>query len=692
MAPLIQSSDAQMAHAIRLLSLDMIQMAQSGHPGLPLGMADAMTALWKDHFRCSASHPHWPNRDRFVLSAGHGCAALYALNYLLGYPELSLQELRHFRQYGSRTPGHPEHDPTIGIEATTGPLGQGLANAVGMAIAEKKQRHTFGSHVYDHRIYVLVGDGCLMEGISHEAADLAGHLGLDRLIVLFDDNQITIDGPKNLSCSEDTMKRFEAYGWDTWRVDGMKAEAVSQAISQAKLSLKPSLIACQTIIGYGSEKAGLAQVHGSPLSTQDYQKTRAFFGASEGCDPFWVDPSVLKTWRYLGERLNQEAEAWYRLHPEISPSLLKGQSIQAHTVTGELSHPQIEADLSQASTPQEKDTIAHQRVQKSKERDHQNALGTFSAALSNHPSLIACYTSFLSAPPQATRQWSQKVLQVLHSLFPSLLGGSADLSGSNGTLGSASIIWNQDNPTGNYLHYGVREHAMGAIMNGIALHDTGLIPFGGTFLCFLDYMRPAIRLAALMKQKVIFVATHDSIGLGEDGPTHQPIEHLASLRCMPHLEVWRPADGPETLVAWMEALHHDGPSVLCLSRQTVQDLKRDPAESWSSFWHTVRQGVYVLQEPQQTHGVDLWATGSEVGLAQKVAALLESQGLGVRILSAPCLSRCPTSLKQKSPDILSVSIEAASTYGWHTYVGDTGLSFGIDHFGASGSQGDLYSA
>ena len=517
-----------MANALRALAMDAVQAANSGHPGMPMGMADAATVLFRSFLTFDPQRPDWPDRDRFVLSAGHGSMLLYALLHLTGYPDLTMDEIKRFRQLGSRTAGHPEYGATPGIETTTGPLGQGFANAVGMALAERSLAAQFGAGLVDHWTYAIAGDGCLMEGISHEAASLAGHLGLGKLIVLFDDNQISIDGPTDLSVSDDQLERFAAYGWHTQRIDGHDPAAIESAIKVAQAADQPSLIACRTIIGYGApNKQGTAATHGAALGEDEVAAARKALGWPH--PPFVVPSDIVQAWRATGERGRKAAVAW-------------------------------DARLAARDT---------EIVAEWSRRQAGDMPSGWAGALSAHKKRLA-----EEGPGWATRQASQEALEVINSALPETIGGSADLTGSNNTKTGGLGIFTAQSPQGRYIHYGVREHAMGAAMNGIALHG-GLIPYGGTFLVFTDYLRPALRLSALMEQRVIYVMTHDSIGLGEDGPTHQPVEHLASLRAMPGVFVFRPADAVETAECWEAALCRvSGPSVLALSRQGLPAFRR----------------------------------------------------------------------------------------------------------------------
>src|SRR5215468_7160767 len=581
-----EATHKYMANAIRALAMDAVQKADSGHPGMPMGMADVATVLFSRFLKFHASHPDWPDRDRFVLSAGHGSMLLYALLYLIGYPEMELDELKRFRQLGARTAGHPEYGHAPGIETTTGPLGQGLGNAVGMALAERLLNRRYGDEIVDHFTYVIAGDGCLMEGISQEALSLAGHLKLGRLIVLFDDNQISIDGPTNLSISDDQLERFRASGWHTAKVDGHDPEAVALAIANARaVTDQPSLIACRTVIGYGApKKQGTAATHGSPLGEDEIRGARDRLGWHHA--PFEVPKPVLASWRAVGARNAVAFERW-----QAGANRLEA-SARAH-----LTDP-IDQDV------RGKIGIAVKTLKSDFSRE---------------------------AAKLATRQSSQKVLERLLPIIPGLIGGSADLTGSNGTLTKLHTIVKPGDFSGNYIHFGVREHAMAAAMNGMALHG-GIVPYGGTFLVFTDYCRPSIRLSALMGKRVIYVMTHDSIGLGEDGPTHQPVEQLAALRPMPNINVLRPADSVECAECWELALGTEAtPSIVALTRQRLPLLRTAHTNENLSA-----RGAYVLVETKGRRDVTLIATGSEVSLAVAAAKTLQGEGIEAAVVSMPC--------------------------------------------------------
>jgi len=638
------ATHTDMANAIRALSMDAVQKANSGHPGMPMGAADVATVLFSRHLKFDASTPDWPDRDRFVLSAGHGSMLLYSLLYLTGYSGMDIEQLKKFRQLGSHTAGHPEYGHAPGIETTTGPLGQGLANAVGMALAERMLAARYGDDLVDHHTYVLAGDGCLMEGISHEAISLAGHLRLSKLIVLFDDNGITIDGKTALSVHDDQLKRFEASGWHVARVDGHDPAAIDQAITAARAADRPSLIACRTVIGYGAPtKAGSEKTHGSPLGEDEIAGARKKLGWPY--PPFEIPDELLASWRAVGARGEAVRAAW---EGRVAALDNDARGEFERIIAGDL-------PLGWEAT-----------------------LDEFRKAMSKE------------APKLATRVASQKVLEVLTVAVPEMVGGSADLTGSNGTRTSRHVAVTRDDFSGSYINYGVREHGMAAAMNGLALHG-GLIPYGGTFLVFADYCRPAIRLSALMGKRVIYVMTHDSIGLGEDGPTHQPVEHLASLRAMPNLNVFRPADVIETAECWALALKHDStPSILALTRQGVPTLRTGHTGE-----NLCARGGYVLAEASGSREVTLIATGSEVEVALAARATLEAEGVPAAVASMPCFelfARQDESYRKLvlGPGTVRVGVEAAVRQGWDALVGDDGGFVGMDTFGASAPAGELY--
>jgi transketolase len=639
-----EATHNDMANAIRALAMDAVQKADSGHPGMPMGMADVATVLFTRFLKFDPAHPDWPDRDRFVLSAGHGSMLLYALLYLTGYADMTLEELKNFRQLNSRTPGHPEYGHAPGIETTTGPLGQGLGNAVGMALAERILNARYGDEIVDHFTYCLAGDGCLMEGISHEAISLAGHLKLGKLIVLFDDNQISIDGPTNLAVSDDQIERFRASHWHTAEVDGHDPEAVALAIENARnVTDRPSLIACRTIIGYGApKKAGTAATHGSPLGEEEVAGAREKLGWQHA--PFEVPKPVLASWRAAGSRHKGAYEAWTKVAKRLDA--------------------EARAHLTDPIDDRVKAAIAE-------------AIAAVKAEFSREAAKLA------------TRQSSQKVLEKLLPVVPGLIGGSADLTGSNGTLTKQSVVIKPGDFAGNYVHYGVREHAMAAAMNGLALHG-GIVPYGGSFLVFTDYCRPSIRLSALMGQRVIYVMTHDSIGLGEDGPTHQPIEHLAALRAMPNLQVMRPADSVECAECWELALFSQTtPTILALTRQGLPLLRIAPSDE-----NLCARGAYVLIEPKGGRDVTLIGTGSEVSLVVDAAKTLEGEGLRAAVVSMPCWELFEAQSESYRTEVLGsaprVAVEAAVELGWERWIGPSGAFIGMRGFGASAPAQHLY--
>ncbi len=634
---------ADLANAIRALAMDAVQQAKSGHPGMPMGMADVATVLFTQHLKYDSAQPDWPDRDRFVLSAGHGSMLLYALLYLTGYPGLSLADLRNFRQFGSPTPGHPEYGDTPGVETTTGPLGQGLGNAVGMALAERLMNAQFGDAVVDHHTYAIAGDGCLMEGISHEAASLAGHLRLGKLIVLYDDNQISIDGPTSLALSDDALARFAAYGWAVQRIDGHDRDAIDTALTAAKREDRPSLIACRTIIGYGAPNlAGTAKTHGAPLGDAEIAGTRESLNWPHPA--FEIPDRILAAWRTAGARGAEAAAKWQeRLAAQDSAPRAEFER-------------RIAGDLPEGW---DDDLIAFKQ-----------------SMVTEKPSL-------------ATRVASQKALEALNAQIPEMIGGSADLTGSNNTkTGDLGAVAPNDF-AGRYIYYGVREHAMAAAMNGLALHG-GLIPYGGTFLVFSDYCRPSIRLAALMRQRAVYVFTHDSIGLGEDGPTHQPVEHLAALRAIPNLQVFRPADAVETAECWELALQSkDAPSVLALTRQNLPTVRSECSENYSSY------GAYILAPAPRAREVTLMATGSEVEIALAAQKQLDQIGIAAAVVSMPCwklFEAQPPHYREEvlGPGSLRIAIEAGVQLGWERWIGSEGAFIGMRGFGASAPYKDLY--
>jgi transketolase len=620
--------------------MDAVEKAKSGHPGMPMGMADVATVLFQRFMTFDAARPDWPDRDRFVLSAGHGSMLLYALLYLLGYPGMGRKELENFRQLGSPTAGHPEYGHAAGIETTTGPLGQGLATAVGMAIAERLSATRFGDDLVDHFTYVIAGDGCLMEGVSHEAIDLAGHLKLSKLILFWDDNSISIDGPTSLATSTDQIARFKAAGWHVAPIDGHDPEAVAQAIAAAQADPRPSLIGCRTLIGYGAPtKQGKESCHGSPLGAAEIDGAREALSWPHA--PFELPDDVLEAWRAAGRRGAKAREAW-EARCAASPKGAAFDAFMKADVAAEVAGP----------------------------------LAEFRATLA------------AEKPKLATRKSSEMALGVINAATQATIGGSADLTHSNFTITKGMGEVAPDDFSGRYIHYGVREFGMAAAMNGIALHG-GFAPYGGTFLVFSDYARGAIRLSALMGLRVIYVLTHDSIGLGEDGPTHQPVEHLAALRAMPNLHVFRPADAIETAECWELALaSRHTPSVLSLSRQNLPTLDRPIAENLSA------KGAYVLREAAGKRDVTLLATGSEVEIALAAADILDTQGLKAAVVSMPCWELFEAQSEAYRADVLGaaprVAVEAAVRLGWDRWIGERGAFIGMSGFGASGPAGELY--
>lgn len=631
-----------MANAIRALSMDAVEKAKSGHPGMPMGMADVAAVLFARFMKIDPAHPHWPDRDRFVLSAGHGSMLLYSIHHLLGFADMGIDQLKNFRQLGSPTAGHPEYGHALGIETTTGPLGQGISTAVGMAIAERLLEARYGKDLVDHFTYVIAGDGCLMEGISHEAIDLAGHLNLSRLIVLWDDNKISIDGPTSLATSMDQVKRFEAAGWHVLSVDGHDPAAIETAIATARAETsRPSMIACRTVIGYGAPtRAGTAKAHGEPLGSEEISGARTKLGWTH--EPFVVPDDVTAMWHTVAERGAASYAAW---------------------------------SMRLAASPK-RDVFTKQVT---------TQLATEVAAC------LVAYKQKLSetTPTVATRKASEMVLGVINAATDLTLGGSADLTHSNYTVTKGQSSITPDDFTGRYIHYGVREHGMAAAMNGIALHG-GFVPYGGTFMCFTDYARGAMRLSALMKQRVIYVMTHDSIGLGEDGPTHQPVEHLAMLRATPNTLTFRPADAVETVECWQAALEtEDAPSVLVLSRQGLPTMRTaHTGENLSA------KGAYVIRETDGRRDVTLLATGSEVEIALNAAKLLASDGINAAVVSMPCweLFEQQDEAYQKAVlgDAPRVAVEAAARLGWDRWIGEKGAFIGMSGFGASAPAAKLY--
>ncbi len=623
----------ELANCIRFLSIDAVQKANSGHPGMPMGMADVVTVLFKDFLKFNPKNPNWINRDRFVLSAGHGSMLLYSLLYLTGYKSISLNDIKNFRQLDSICAGHPEYHPNTGIETTTGPLGQGISNAVGFAISEEILKKKFGRKKIDHKTYVLAGDGCLMEGISHEALSLAGHLKLKNLILLFDNNSISIDGPTSLAVSDDHEKRFKSYGWDYIKINGHNFIEISKALKKAQKSKKPFAISCKTTIGYGSpNKSGKASSHGSPLGEDEIKLVRKKLNWKY--EPFQIPKYLLEEWKKIGEKACTEAKKHENKYKKI--------------ITDKNSIKSLNASL--------------QKIKK---------------------------TYFNESKSIATRKSSEMFLDIATKL-PNLIGGSADLAGSNNTKTKNHKIIKPDNFSGNYIHYGVREHAMCGIMNGISLHSN-LIPYGGTFLIFSDYCKPSIRLAAMMKLKVIYVFTHDSIGLGEDGPTHQPIEQLTSLRSIPNLNVFRPADLIETFECWQLAIESkNSPSVIALTRQGVSPIRvKDSSINESST------GAYEVLRTGDNIKLTIISSGSETSLACDICHKLATESIYSKVISMPCQELFDKQSKDYKNKILNeseliVSIEASETNYWKKYTGINGLNFGVDDFGKSAPYKEIY--
>jgi transketolase len=636
------ASERSMADAVRFLAMDAVQKANSGHPGMPMGMADAVSVLFNRFIKIDPSLPDWPDRDRFVLSAGHGSMLLYSIHHLIGFADMPMAELKTFRQLGSKTAGHPEYGHAFGIETTTGPLGQGIATAVGMAIAEQMMIARFGSSLCNHFTYVVAGDGCLQEGISHEAIDLAGHLKLRKLVVLWDDNQISIDGSTELSTSMDQLARFRAAGWDAQRVDGHDPQAVAKAIDRARRSRKPSLIACRTRIGKGAASMeGSHKTHGAALGDSEIAATREKLSWSH--PPFFVPPEIKSAWESVAVRGRVAREAW-EIRRDASRSKKRYEQTVGRQLGGEVAH------------------------------------------------LLAKFRTLhrKKASRVATRQASQMTLDVINAATDLTVGGSADLTGSNLTMTSQTRPIAPGNFRGRYLHYGIREHGMAAAMNGIALHG-GFVPYGGTFLVFSDYARGAMRLSALMGLPVIYVLTHDSIGLGEDGPTHQPVEHLAMLRATPNLNVFRPADIIETAECWEIAIgEKNKPSVLALSRQALPMLRHtDGDENLSAL------GAYVLKEAHRRRDITLLATGSEVEIALAASErLLAEENVAAAVVSMPCWEKFEAQDESYQKKVLGdaprIAVEAAGRLGWDRWMGPDGAFIGMLGFGASAPAGDLY--
>ena len=634
----------RMANAIRFLSMDAVEKAKSGHPGLPMGAADIATVLYSRFMTHDPAHPGWPDRDRFVLSAGHGSMLLYSLLYLSGYEDITLDEIRNFRQLGSRTAGHPEYGHAAGIETTTGPLGQGLANAVGMALAERLMNARFGDALVDHYTYVLAGDGCLMEGISQEAISLAGHLKLNKLIVMWDDNNISIDGPVSLSDSTNQAMRFQASGWNTIAADGHDPDAIADAIERARASDRPTMIAFKTTIGFGSPtKAGTNKVHGSPLGAEEIAATRKALGWES--EPFVVPSDILDDWRLAGLRSARERKEWEK---RLAETDAETRAEFERRIRGELP-------------------------------------ASLDAAMIDYKRKLAA-----DKPKVATRKSSEMALEAINAAVPETIGGSADLTGSNNTKTSQTKPVSASDYSGRYIYYGIREHGMAAAMNGMALHG-GLIPYGGTFLTFSDYARPSMRLASLMGIRSIFVMTHDSIGLGEDGPTHQPVEHVAALRAIPNHLVFRPADAMETAECWQIALASTGaPSTLALTRQNLPAVRTEYSED-----NLCALGAYELATASDEAAVTIFATGSEVEIALAARATLEKKGHPTRVISVPCFELFEKQDADYRAAVLGegtirVAIEAGIRQGWDALIGSDGIFIGMHGYGASAPAEELY--
>ena len=633
-----------LSNAIRFLSIDAVQKANSGHPGMPMGMADVATVLFKYYLRFNPKNPNWINRDRFILSAGHGSMLLYSLLYLTGYKKINIDDIKNFRQINSICAGHPEYEYGSGIETTTGPLGQGLGNSVGMAIAQEILQKRFGRDIINNKTYVIASDGDLMEGISHEAMSLAGHLNLKNLIVFFDNNKISIDGPTALSVSDNYKKRFEGYGWAFQEINGHNYKQISDAIKKANKSKKPTIISCKTIIGFGSpNKSGKASSHGSPLGEDEVKLVRKKLGWKHV--PFEIPKDLLNSWREIGQKGEEYEKNWKILLNKKKPQI---KSELEKLLKGELS---LKLDK----------TLGDEKLK-----------------------------FFQTKPKMATRQCSSSVISSLTSILPELIGGSADLSGSNNTKTENSKVISAKNFSGNYIHYGVREHAMGAAMNGIALYG-GLIPFGGTFLIFSDYLKPSLRLSAFMNLRVIYIFSHDSIGLGEDGPTHQPIEHLESLRSIPNLNVFRPADINETLECWEIALKSkSNPSAIALSRQKLPYVSEH-----KSGENMCSKGAYILKGDKKNSKVSLIASGSEVEIALEAQEKLSSLNILSKVISVPCYDLFDKQKDDYKNEILGentfkISIEASSESGWKKVVGKDGITLGMSTFGKSGPYKEIY--
>ena len=633
-----------LSNAIRFLSIDAVQKANSGHPGMPMGMADVATVLFKYYLRFNPKNPSWINRDRFILSAGHGSMLLYSLLYLTGYKKIKIQDIKNFRQLDSICAGHPEYEENSGIETTTGPLGQGLGNSVGMAIAQEILQKKFGNNIINNKTYVIASDGDLMEGISHESMSLAGHLNLKNLIVFFDNNKISIDGSTSLSVSDNYKKRFEGYGWSFQEINGHNYKQISNAIKKATRSKKPSIISCKTIIGFGSpNKSGKASSHGAPLGDDEIKLVRKKLGWKH--EPFEIPDTIMNSWREIGDKGEKLEMEWNKV---LEKKNTKIKDELARFIKGDL--------------PLDLDRILKEEKLK----------------------------FFQSKPKMATRQCSSSVINSLSSALPELIGGSADLSGSNNTKTESSKVITSKNFLGNYIHYGVREHAMAGVMNGIALYG-GLIPFGGTFLIFSDYLKPAMRLSALMKLRVIYIFSHDSIGLGEDGPTHQPIEQLEHLRAIPNLNLFRPADINETLECWELALKSkNNPSAIALSRQKLPYVSEDNAGK-----NMCSKGAYILKKNSENVDLSLIASGSEVEIALEAQEKLKSLNINSKVISVPSYDLFQNQSEDYKKETLGentfkISIEASSMTGWKSMVGETGVTIGMSTFGKSAPFKEIY--
>tara|TARA_B100001093_G_scaffold512833_1_gene583448 strand:+ start:1453 stop:3414 length:1962 start_codon:yes stop_codon:yes gene_type:complete len=631
-----QVTHTDLANAIRFLSIDAVQKANSGHPGMPMGMADVCTVLFRHFLKFDPSRPDWINRDRFVLSAGHGSMLIYALLHLTGYKSVSLNDIKNFRQLDSICAGHPEYESRTGIETTTGPLGQGIANAVGFAISEEILKSKKGKDIYNHKTYVVAGDGCLMEGISHEALSLAGHLKLKNLVMFFDNNSISIDGPTSLAVSDNYKKRLEAYGWDYIDINGHNEKQIFKAIKKCQNAKRPTVIACKTTIGFGSpNKSGKSSAHGSPLGDEEIQLVRKKLKWKYA--PFEIPKEILQEWRSIGENGKKEVKKWEKK--------------------------------------------AGSKLKKITDKNSQKLTKLFADAKN---------MAIKESKPLATRKSSEDILNLLTMHMPELIGGSADLAGSNNTKTKSQKIIKPGNFAGSYIHYGVREHAMCGIMNGIALHGE-LIPYGGTFLIFSDYCKPSIRLSALMKQRVVYVMTHDSIGLGEDGPTHQPVEQIAGLRAIPNLNVFRPADSVETIECWDLALKQTNtPSVLSLTRQNLKLLRTNNDQI-----NKCSYGAYEIYRSNPEINLTIIATGSEVEIAVEASQQLAKENIHSKVVSMPCqeLFEQQESFYKKNlleETTAKISIEAASTMGWKKYTGNQGVELGIDTFGKSAPYKKIY--